>query len=285
MTHLRAILLALSLLTHLTGLARAQSTPPPAAPPLQIAPPSAPVGPQVNVPASDEPPGYVETVDAAIREHELSHFQEARELLLKAHALFPNARTLRGLGKVEYELRNYGQAVNYLEQALTSQVRPLDARLRAEVEGLLTRAHAYVGEVHVDVEPSTAQVIVDGVTVASGPQASFSLVVGDHLIEFQAAGHFPQRRAVRVKGGEQTSIQVVLDAPLTSGPLAGKVKAEDAAHDGAHDDRARARRRWLAWTLSAAAVAGAAVAIGLAFRDDPSGHADGGSSGVVLRNP
>ncbi|MFT3925660.1 MAG: PEGA domain-containing protein [Myxococcales bacterium] len=247
-----------------------------------------PAAPVVNPPAFEEPPGYAELIDAAIREHELTHFQEARELLLKAHAMFPNARTLRGLGKVEYELRNYGHAVSHLENALASPVRPLDARLRAEVEELLARARAYVGEVHVAVKPSSASVIVDGVTVASGPQAVFSLVVGDHLIEFQAAGHFPERRAVRVKGGEQTNIQVVLNAPLADKEPASPEKAAPSQPSSApHDDeaRTRTRRRWLAWTLSAVAVTGAALAIGFAFRDDSTGRADGGTSGVVLRNP
>lgn len=250
-------------------------------PPSPAAPPTSAGTPPPVVPVAAEPPGYTAIVDAAIHEHELSHYQEARELLLKAHALFPNARTLRGLGKVEYELRNYGQAVNYLEGALASAVRPLDPRLRMEVEELLGRARAYVGEVHVAVEPSSASVIVDGVTVASGPQASFSLVVGDHLIEFHAAGHFPERRAVHIKGGEETNIQVVLNAPYAVTP--------GAAPQGGHDDKSAGdqikRKRWLVWTLSVAAVAGTAIALGFAFRDHQIEHADGGTSGVVLRNP
>lgn len=233
-------------------------------------------------PAAPEPPDYAALVDAAIHEHELSHYQEARELLLKAHALFPNARTLRGLGKVEYELRNYGQAVNHLEGALVSLVRPLDPRLRMEVEELLGRARAYVGEVHVAVEPSSASVIVDGVTVASGPQASFSLMVGDHLIEFHAAGHFPERRAVHIKGGEETNIQVVLNAPPAS--LAG-APSQERRDDEAEGVQASKRKRWLVWTLSVAAVAGTAVALGFAFRDEDTERADGGTSRVVLRNP
>jgi hypothetical protein len=255
----------------------------PTAPALPEAP--APVTPQATstpvVPELADPPGYAELIDAAIREHELSHFQEARELLLKAHALFPNARTLRGLGKVEYELRNYGHAVTHLERALASPVRALDPRLRAEVEELLLRARAYVGEVHVAVEPSTASVIVDGVTVASGPQASFSLMVGDHLIEFHAAGHFPERRSVRIKGGEQTNIQVVLNAPNEGSErtAATGTKKQDTSK------QAVTRKRWLAWTLSIAAVATTGLVLGLALRDDDPERSAGGSSGVVLRNP
>ncbi len=273
----------------LIPVARAQVVEPsaPAAPsaPAGEVPATAPAPKLSLVPSAPstlgEPPDYAALVDAAIREHELSHYQEARELLLKAHALFPNARTLRGLGKVEYELRNYGQAVNHLERALASPVRPLDPRLRMEVQELLGRARAYVGEVHVAVEPSSASVIVDGVTVASGPQASFSLMVGDHLIEFHAAGHFPERRAVHIKGGEETKIQVVLNAPPA-------VTGESAQALGDHKSDAALvskRKSWLVWTLSVAAVAGTAVALGFALRADGAERADGGTSGVVLRNP
>src|SRR4051794_4488041 len=71
-----------------------------------------------------EPAQYGATIDQALKEHERGNFVEARELLRVAHKAFPNARTLRGLGKVEFELRNYGDSVAYLRQALESQVRP-----------------------------------------------------------------------------------------------------------------------------------------------------------------
>jgi hypothetical protein len=41
----------------------------------------------------------------------------------------------------------------------------------------------------------------------------------------------------------------------------------------------------LVWALSVAAVAGTALALGFALRDDDTERADGGTSGVVLRNP
>jgi hypothetical protein len=64
----------------------------------------------------------------------------AREELRRAHAIFPNARTLRGLGMVEFELRSYVQSVQLLEQALAASVKPLDGKLRTDTEALLARA-------------------------------------------------------------------------------------------------------------------------------------------------
>jgi hypothetical protein len=248
--------------------------------PTPSAPPVAPTATPLEV----EPPGYAQAIDAAVREHELGHFQEARELLRRAHGLFPNARTLRGLGKVEYELRNYGDAVQYLEQALVSPVKPLDARLRADVEQVLGRARAYVGEVHVNVDPGSASVIVDGITVASGPQASFSLLVGDHVIEFRADGRMSERRSVRVKGGEQTNIQVVLSPPLDLTPrnVARQASSSAPAPGAPPKDRPVYKNPWL-WTGLAIVAAGAATAVAvLATRDQETVAAPHSNSSDVF---
>ena len=76
---------------------------------------------------SQDPAGYPELVEAALSEYHLGHFEEARGLLRKAHALFPNARTLRVLGMAEFELRNYATAAGYLEGALPSRYAPSTA--------------------------------------------------------------------------------------------------------------------------------------------------------------
>ncbi|HKO94285.1 MAG TPA: hypothetical protein VJU61_24195, partial [Polyangiaceae bacterium] len=78
-----------------------------------------------------EPAGYREVVSEALQEFEAQNFEESRSLFHRAHVLFPNARTYRGLGFTEFELRHYPAAIEYLEAALSSSVRPLTADLRA----------------------------------------------------------------------------------------------------------------------------------------------------------
>jgi hypothetical protein len=51
------------------------------------------------------PTGYREAVDEGLAEMELKNFEEAGEQFRRAHALYPNARTLRGLGFVERPAR------------------------------------------------------------------------------------------------------------------------------------------------------------------------------------
>jgi tetratricopeptide (TPR) repeat protein len=69
------------------------------------------------------PSEYERMVGLAFREYELGNYAEARAGFLEAHRLSPSARTYRALGMVEYELKNYGDAIERLRQAL-SCVRP-----------------------------------------------------------------------------------------------------------------------------------------------------------------
>ena len=113
-----------------------------------------------------EPKGYRAAIDEALSEYQALNFEEARALFAKAHALFPNARTLRGLGMVEFERRNYRASADYLTQALASQVRPLEGELRTATEQLLERARGFLGEIRLSVEPTDARVLLDGEPIA-----------------------------------------------------------------------------------------------------------------------
>lgn len=219
-----------------------------------------PDSPPAEKSTSEPPDGYMEAVVAALDEYGRGNYEEAHAHFLRAHGLSPSARTLRGLGKVEFELRNYGDAVRHLEQALASDVKPLDPALREETEKLLARARVYVGEVHVQVEPGSATVSVDGVTVASGPRASLMLQVGDHVLEFRAQGRVSERRAIRVEGGAERVVQVVLPAFETAPAATTFSEARSTSHRDAAP--ALRRRRWI-WTTVGlgAAVAASAVAV------------------------
>lgn len=76
-----------------------------------------------------EPTGYRELIAEAVAEYEARHFEEARALFRRAHAMFPNARTMRGQGMAEFELRNYRGAIQCFESALSSRARVRSAEL------------------------------------------------------------------------------------------------------------------------------------------------------------
>jgi len=150
-------------------------------------------GPAKTAPGHREPPGYKEAVGNALGEFEQANFVEAREHFLRAHRLFPNARTLRGLGMSEFELRNYIDAASYLREALTSEEKRLDGRLRDKAIALVARASAYLGTVRLRLRPATATVRVDGFATELPASGELTLQIGDHVLQVQAPLLTPQQ--------------------------------------------------------------------------------------------
>src|SRR4051794_41142067 len=75
----------------------------------------------------------------AVAAFDAGHFAEARALFLRAHELWPSARTLRTLGMTAFDLQMYPEALRELQAALADQRRPLDAAQRTQVAELIKR--------------------------------------------------------------------------------------------------------------------------------------------------
>lgn len=227
--------------------------------------------------ALGEPPGYAQLIDEAIREYRARHFEEARALFARAHELYPNARALRGMGMADFELREYVDALAHLRAALASPVRPLSGSLRDETEALATRAEAFVARVALALQPRSAEVTLDGSPVALDDTRELVLGVGDHVLEFRAAGHASVRRSVKVRGGEQMELAVELaNTERTSPPerIAEQPASPLPSASDTRDDRRRPlyKNPWL-WSGVAAVVVGGAVASFFLLRDPgTAGH-------------
>jgi tetratricopeptide (TPR) repeat protein len=160
-----------------------------------------------------EPPEYRALVDAGLDEYANRNFPEARALFIRAHAILPSARTLRGLGMVEFELKNYDASVLRLEAALASTVRPLEGQLRQDAQDLLVRARAFVGRFALQIEPAAAAdplISLDGDPVTLGPNNTLTVPVGEHVLSVQAHGFAEQRRTLSVQGSEDARIVIAL---------------------------------------------------------------------------
>lgn len=205
---------------------------------------------------------YRTAIDQALGEYELGNFAEARAQFLRAHELSPSARSLRGLGMAEFELRNYGAAIEHLEAALSCAERPLEESLREQTTDLLARAHGYVAQLTLRVSPEHARLSVDGVQEAA---RRLVLEVGDHALELRAPGYLTHKRLLKVTGGEQLALEVRLE-------------------DG-HAPRRWLRSPWL-WSASALVLGGIAAAI-LLTRDPGSRSEapEGGTTDVALIGP
>lgn len=207
-----------------------------------------------------EPAEYRAVIDEALREYATRNYEEARSLFHRANELFPNARTQRGLGMAQFELRNYGESIRALTAALSARVRPLPDSLRAETEELLARAENFVAYIRLRTTPELARLRVDGVSVERTSQP-IVLNVGDHELELSAPDHRPARRSLSVHGGERETLHVALER-ASAEPLAASPADEGGP-------RRWYRSAWL-WTGVVVVIAGAALATGLVLARDPA---------------
>jgi hypothetical protein len=238
---------ALALLTALWGATQARA---------QVAPDE--TGAALLTSQSDG--DYQRKVADAVAEYDRGNWAEARALFLQAHALQPSARTLRTLGMTAFELRDYASAARELHASLESLQRPLDARLRAEVETLLERTLGFVGRFRVTLDPENAALSVDDQPVQLAADGSLVLGLGKHTLRATARGYAPTQRTMQVEGHEEGIVELNLvseaPAPAAAMPvhLARDVRASSA-------DRASVRT-WT-WVAAAGAAAFGGAAVGL----------------------
>lgn len=213
--------------------------------------------------AEDDPPGYQEFVSDAIREFDAGNYEEARSLFRRAHELYPNARTHRGLGYTEFELRNYGACIRELNGALASRVKPLDDRLLQDTKRVLSRARGFVAQLSLEVTPEPSQVFVDGVPIRWPTEQSIVLRVGEHTLELHAPGFAPEKRHLSFSGGEQQALHIVFSRPTH------QVETDpQRARQMSTDQRHWAKRPWL-WTAVGVVVVGAAAGTAVALTRAP----------------
>jgi tetratricopeptide (TPR) repeat protein len=199
-----------------------------------------------------ESPAYRELVEQALQEYARQNFEEASSLFTRAHQLYPNARTQRGLGMTAFELRRYPESIAQLQLALASQIKPLDAQLRADTETLLHRARGFVATVTVDVQPRDAELRLDGEPVA--PFTPLVVALGEHVLELQKPGYVSERRVVRLHGGERLEPRLTLALDNLS-----RAHAPQRADDARTPRHALYKNGWL-WTGVGVLVAGAVSA-------------------------
>jgi len=249
-------------------------------------------------PTTAEPPGYREAIDEAIAEYSAGRYPEARALFTRAHALQPSARTLRGLGMAEFELRGYVEAARLLQEALSSTVRPLDGELRIATEALLARARGFIGRFALSLTPPELQLSVNGAPARVDADRTLTLPVGDHALYAQAAGYLPISHTLRVNGGENLSLNIALQkeqaAAVAAAPPAtppqepppGAVTPTSSVPPRDDEGGSIFSSPWF-WTAAAVVVVGAGVGVGfLLLSEDAEAEAPhGGSTGVVLGGP
>jgi hypothetical protein len=147
------------------------------------------------------------------------------------------------------------------------QVRALEPGQRREAELLLARARSYLARLTLELEPELATVLMDGVPVKPDGGRTLVVPVGDHVLEFRAPGRLSEKRLIKVSGGEERTLHVVLpslDAPPASSAKTAREQTSQPATAASSEHAPLYKKAWL-WVVVGAVVAGAAAGAAVAL--------------------
>jgi len=199
-----------------------------------------------------------------VAEYDARHYEEARAIFARAHTLYPNARTLRGLGMTCFELRDYVGAIRHLRASLRETRRPLTDEQRVHVNGLIERALSYVGTFDITTSPPDASLSIDGQPAQRETGGIILIGFGRHTLVASCSHCQSETRTIAVNGGERVSLTFALlpafqsgeqDTPLppalgTNPP--GQPGTETSVHGGAP---------WGLWVAAGGAAALTGVSV------------------------
>ena len=222
---------------------------------------------------------YKKAIEGAVYEFDAGNWPEARVLFEQAHALRPSARTLRGMGKVSFELKEYVRAQKELNASLVELRSPLSEAQRHEVLGLLLRVEKFIGKLVVHVKPTdaAASIILDGSSV----EGELKLDLGQHELSVQARGYRSLTRTVSIEGGKTQRLELTLTPVDVTRGITQPAAAEQnetmfgatgapATPQPSDQSRSGVLQQWWFWTIvGAVVVGGAATAIALTAQSHP----------------
>ncbi|MET0388620.1 MAG: PEGA domain-containing protein [Polyangiales bacterium] len=153
---------------------------------------------------------YRDQISKALQEYTLGHWAEARVYFAEAHAIWPNARTFRGLGMTCYEARSYVESIDFLEQALRNTIQPLTPKLAEEARRILDQAKRFVSSVKLELDPSDATLTIDDKPLR--PRADGDVLVnpGEHQLDISAPGYQDLHRIVVAEAGQPLRVHATL---------------------------------------------------------------------------
>lgn len=221
----------------------------------EVAPPDAPA-------ASDAE--YRALIAEAVSESNAGRHAEARALFERAHAMRPNARTLRGMGMELFEMREYVQAIAALTAALEHAENPLTPEMRDEASRFIERARTFTGQLRLRVTPAAAQVTIEGEPAAADAAGLIQLDAGQVEVRVVAEGYRSERLTATIDPGRVREVIVALEplepARVEADRERGSVRSR-AGGSSTRDDGARSGTGWILAGGAALALAGAAASL------------------------
>jgi hypothetical protein len=232
---------------------------------------------------------YRELVRRALAAFDAKQWSEARGLFDAAHRIEPNARTLRGLGMVAFEMEDFVGAYRFLRDSLRDRRRPLEGALRAKTEQLLTRTRLLIGRVRLTLDPAHASVTLDGQPMATSED--IWLNIGLHQLTIEADGFQSRKLSLDIRDGDDKDLDVSLaplalavDTSRSTSPSGEAVAASLQPRHGQSDDEASLLGRWWFWAAAIGVVAAGVGATILIQQQSEAGREPPieGTGGVVI---
>jgi hypothetical protein len=213
-----------------------------------------------------------------------SDWAGAEPLLRRSAELLPRASSLYDLALCLFKLGRFEEAVVILEQLLSTDADPVDAKYRLYAETLHQRAMEPLAAVVFSIDPASAELRMDGtVHTGAGPSRRVLLRPGRHQVAFAAVGRRSTALELEVVAGDRLTRAVSLPeearasaagpaghtAPHSSPPLtttpSAIAHAADASPVESHEG---SPLPWVLMGTGAASLIAAAVTGGLALQAD-----------------
>lgn len=212
--------------------------------------------------AQSESDEYKQLIEQALSEFKRQNWPEARVLFRRAHQLSPSARTLRGMGVVSFEMRDYVQAVRDLSAALEDERQPLTREQFLEAKTLLERSRTFVATFTINVVPADATLKIDGATPVAEADGGVLLAFGQHIVTAERSGYESEQTQLDVEGGERGEIKLALRLVqnVATSPQAPAAEGAAAKRSAPQVEQTTGGLKWTWVTLGAAAAFGGAAA-------------------------
>ena len=160
----------------------------------------------------------------------------------EAYRLKPGAGSLQNVALSQKGLFRYAEAAATLEQLLGQHSAELNEGERKAVDDALSELRGLVASVKLHVVPESARVLLDGKSLTAVQWAApLVLNVGEHTLSVDAPGYGPERRLLRVAGGQR---ELPVDVALRCVAGFVDVTSNDPTANIAIDGLPKARRAY-----------------------------------------
>ncbi|HVY29755.1 MAG TPA: hypothetical protein VHB79_24515 [Polyangiaceae bacterium] len=160
----------------------------------------------------------------------------------EAYRLKPGAGSLQNVALSQKGLFRYAEAAATLEQLLGKHAGELNEGERKAVEDAISELKGLIASIKLRIVPATARVLLDGRQLNEAEwSAALVLNVGEHTLSVDAPGYAPERKLLRLAGG-QRDVPVDIELRCTQGFV--DVTTNDPTANIAIDGLPKARRAY-----------------------------------------